>query len=192
MGVTGAGKTTLGQFLAGLLAVPYADGDSFHSEESIRKMSAKQPLNDHDREPWLNAIGSWLCRMESGAVVSCSALRRKYRDALVTEAPDSFFIHLAVDRSTIESRLALREKHFMPEALIASQFAELEPLGHDERGCTVDGRLRFTEVCEQSLAAIEAAMPSAVKRSSGGLPARDEHDLFVGRSVDTGSPQKEE
>ena len=87
-GVTGVGKTTLGQFLADLLAVPYADGDSFHSDESIRKMSAKQPLNDHDREPWLNAIGPWLCRMETGGVVSCSALRRRYRDALVAQSPD--------------------------------------------------------------------------------------------------------
>ena len=115
MGVTGAGKTTLGQSLADLFAVPYADGDSFHSDESIRKMSAKQPLNDHDRQPWLNAIGSWLCRMETGAVVSCSALRRRYRDALVAQAPDSFFIHLVADQRTIAARLALRREHSCPK-----------------------------------------------------------------------------
>jgi gluconokinase len=192
IGVTGAGKTTLGQFLADHLALPYADGDSFHSDESIRKMSAKQPLNDHDREPWLNAIGSWLYRMETG-VVSCSALRRRYRDLLTAQAPDSFFIHLAADQNTIEERLALRREHFMPEALIASQFAEMEPLGHDESGCTVDGGLRFFEVCEQALAAIEAAWPSlVVDRSLSCVAERAiEHDLFVDRSVDTGSAQKE-
>jgi gluconokinase len=192
MGVTGAGKTTLGQFLADLLAVPYADGDSFHSDESIRKMSAKQPLNDHDREPRLNAISSWLCRKETGAVVSCSALRRRYRDALVAQAPDSFFIHLAVDQKTIAARLALRREHFMPEALIASQFAELEPLGHDEPGSTVDGRLRFLDVCEQALAAIEAAWPSLVVDRSLSCVAEHatERDQFLDESVDTGSPQR--
>jgi gluconokinase len=193
MGVTGAGKTTLGQFLAELLAVPYADGDSFHSDESIRKMSAKQPLNDRDREPWLDAIGSWLSRMETGAVVSCSALRRRYRDALVAQAPDSFFIHLAVDQKTIAARLALRREHFMPEALIASQFAELEPLGHDEAGCTVDGGLRFFEVCEQALTAIEAAWPSLVVDRSLSCVAEHttESDRLLEASVDTDKRQKE-
>jgi gluconokinase len=191
-GVTGVGKTTLGQFLADLLGVPYADGDSFHSDESIRKMSAKQPLNDHDREPWLNAIGSWLCRMETGAVVSCSALRRRYRAALLAQAPDSFFIHLAVDQKTIAARLALRREHFMPETLIASQFAELEPLGHDEPGCTVDGGLRFVEVCEQALTAIEAAWPSLVVDRSLTCVAEHAIERDLDESVDTGSPQKEE
>ena len=193
MGVTGAGKTTLGQSLADLLAVPYADGDSFHSDESIRKMSAKQPLNDLDREPWLNAIGSWLCRMETGAVASCSALRRRYRDALVAQAPDSFFIHLAVDQKTIAARLALRREHFMPEALIASQFAELEPLGNDEPGCTVDGGLRSFEVCEQALTAIEAAWPSLVVDRSPSCVAEHaiESERLLGGSVDTDKRQKE-
>jgi gluconokinase len=193
MGVTGAGKTTLGQSLADLLAVPYADGDSFHSDEAIRKMSAKQPLNDHDREPWLSAIGSWLCRMEAGGVVSCSALRRRYRDALVAQAPDTFFIHLAVDQKTIAARLALRREHFMPEALIASQFAELEPLGHDEAGCTVDGGLRFFEVCEQALTAIEAAWPSLVVDRSLSCVAEHttESDRLLEASVDTDKRQKE-
>jgi gluconokinase len=194
MGVTGVGKTTVGQLLAGVLAVPYADGDSFHSDESIRKMSAKQPLSDRDRAPWLNSIGAWLRRTEPGAVVSCSALRRRYRDALLAEVPDSFFIHLAADQNTVVTRLALRREHFMPEALIASQFAELEPLGHDEPGSTVDGRLPLTEVCEQALTAIEAAWPSLVIDRGPGVQAvhATEHDRRLDGSVDADEPQKEE
>jgi gluconokinase len=112
----------------------------------------------------------------------------------LAEVPDSFFIHLAADQNTVVTRLALRREHFMPEALIASQFAELEPLGHDEPGSTVDGRLPLTEVCEQALTAIEAAWPSLVIDRRPGVQAvhATGHDRRSDGSVDADEPQKEE
>jgi gluconokinase len=138
MGVSGSGKTTVGQRLAELLTVPYADGDSFHSPESVAKMSSGQPLTDADRAPWLASIGRWLSEHPAGSVASCSALRRRYRDALGEWVPDIFFVHLAGDPATVASRVGARRNHFMPATLVSSQFAELEPLGAGESGVTLD------------------------------------------------------
>jgi gluconokinase len=139
MGVTGSGKSTVGAALAARLAVPFADADEFHSPANVAKMSAGTPLDDADRWPWLRAVGEWLAaHADQGAVVSCSALRRAYRDALRAEAPDVFFVHLHGDEETVRRRVAGRAGHFMPESLVASQFAALEPLGADERGVVLD------------------------------------------------------
>jgi gluconokinase len=139
MGVSGTGKSTLGTALATRLGVPYADGDSFHSSANVAKMAAGVPLTDDDRWPWLLTIGGWLhAHRASGAVVSCSALRRAYRDALTHAAPQTTFLHLRGDPALIRQRMAERATHFMPLSLLDSQLAQLEPLGPDERGMSLD------------------------------------------------------
>ncbi|GHK03255.1 gluconokinase [Streptomyces sp. NPDC003753] len=139
MGVAGTGKTTIGPLLAARLGVPYAEGDDFHPPANIAKMSAGIPLDDADRWPWLDAIGAWAHeRAGLGGVVSSSALKRAYRDRLRAAAPGVVFVHLTGDRDLIEERMAHRQGHFMPTALLDSQFATLQPLEPDERGVAVD------------------------------------------------------
>jgi gluconokinase len=129
----------VGLQLAERLGVPFADADDFHSPENVAKMRAGTPLTDDDRWPWLRAIGAWLAEhADTGAVVTCSALKRAYRDTLRTTAPDVTFLHLHGDMDTVRRRVAGREQHFMPESLVQSQFDALEPLGPDERGVVVD------------------------------------------------------
>ena len=138
MGVTGAGKSTVGIALAERMGVPFADADDFHSPENVAKMRAGTPLDDKDRGPWLRAIGEWLTGHEStGAVVTCSALKRAYRDALREAAPDITFLHLDGDMETVRQRVSHRPGHFMPESLVQSQFDALEPLQEDERGVVI-------------------------------------------------------
>ncbi|MGW0932985.1 gluconokinase [Streptomyces sp. NPDC002644] len=139
MGVAGTGKTTVGRLLAERLEVTYAEGDEFHPPANIAKMSAGTPLDDEDRAPWLDLIGAWAHeRRETGGVVSCSALKRVYRDRLRAAAPGLFFVHLSGERDLIERRMTARQGHFMPRSLLDSQFATLEPLAADETGVVVD------------------------------------------------------
>lgn len=139
MGVSGSGKSTVGAALAQRLRVPFADADDFHPAENIAKMTAGHPLDDDDRHPWLEAIGVWLAqRCETGGVMSCSALKRSYRDQLRTHCADVQFLHLSGTPDVIARRQASRPGHFMPASLLASQFATLEPLDADEPGTTID------------------------------------------------------
>jgi gluconokinase len=139
MGVSGSGKSTVGAALAQRLRVPFADADDFHPPANIEKMTAGRPLNDDDRYPWLEAIGEWLAeRCRDGGVMSCSALKRKYRDQLRRHCPDVTFLHLAGSPEMIGRRQASRPGHFMPATLLASQFETLEPLAADERGVSID------------------------------------------------------
>ncbi len=139
MGVAGSGKTTVGQALADHLGIEYADADAFHSPASVAKMASGHPLDDDDRAPWLVAIGAWLAQHQnSGAVVGCSALRRRYRDVLRAAAPDVAFLHLDGDPAVLTQRVAERPGHFMPASLITSQLETLEPLEPDERGRALD------------------------------------------------------
>ncbi|WP_282701588.1 gluconokinase [Streptomyces sp. CC219B] len=157
MGVSGTGKTTIGSLLAARLGVPYAEGDDFHPPANIAKMSAGTPLTDADRWPWLDAIGTWAHgRAGLGGVVSCSALKRAYRDRLRAAAPDVVFVHLAGDRALVEDRMSHRQGHFMPAALLDSQFATLQPLQPDEAGVTVDVAGSPEEITERSVAALRA------------------------------------
>jgi gluconokinase len=138
MGVSGSGKTTTGTELARRLRVPFADADEFHPAANIAKMSAGVPLDDADREPWLAAIAGWLAEHADGGVVTCSALKRAFRDRLRAAAPDAYFVHLAGAAEVVAARVAARTEHFMPVGLVASQFAALEPLAPDERGLVLD------------------------------------------------------
>ncbi|MFI2372569.1 gluconokinase [Streptomyces sp. NPDC018833] len=155
MGTAGTGKTTIGRLLAERLDVPYAEGDDFHPEPNIAKMSAGVPLDDSDREPWLDAIGQWAHgRAGLGGVVSSSALKRAHRDRLRSAAPDAVFLHLTGDRELIELRMRQRKGHFMPAELLESQFATLQPLERDEAGIAVDAGGTPEEVTERALAAL--------------------------------------
>lgn len=138
MGVSGSGKSTVGVALAQRLGVPFVDADALHPPANIAKMAAGEPLDDDDRRPWLDKVGEWLAGHRDGGVVSCSALQRKYRDQLRTHCPEAEFLHLAGSPALIGARLAARTGHFMPPALLRSQFDALEPLGADEAGATVD------------------------------------------------------
>jgi gluconokinase len=139
MGVSGSGKSTVGAALAQRLRVPFADADDFHPAANIAKMTAGHPLTDDDRYPWLEAIGQWLAEhCGDGGVMSCSALKRKYRDQLRGHCSDVEFLHLSGTPTVISKRQASRPGHFMPASLLASQFATLEPLEPDERGIAID------------------------------------------------------
>ncbi|MGA4959712.1 gluconokinase [Streptomyces lavendulocolor] len=161
MGVAGTGKTTIGPLVAERLGVPYAEGDDFHPEANIAKMSAGVPLDDDDRWPWLDAIGRWAHgRAGLGGVVSSSALKRAYRDRLRTAAPGAVFLHLTGDRTLIEERMAARRGHFMPTALLDSQFAALQPLGDDEAGVTVDVSGGPEDIADRAVAALRRLAPA--------------------------------
>ena len=139
MGVSGSGKSTVGAALAQRLRVPFADADDLHPPANIAKMSAGEPLTDEDRRPWLETIGAWLADHDGvGGVMSCSALKRAYRDQLRRHAPRLVLVHLHGSRDVIERRQASRPGHFMPASLLASQFATLEPLAEDEHGVVLD------------------------------------------------------
>ena len=138
MGVSGSGKSTVGAALAKRLRVPFGDADDFHPPANIEKMTAGHALDDDDRYPWLEAIGDWLAEHHDGGVMSCSALKRKYRDQLRRHCPEVQFLHLAGSPEVIGRRQASRPGHFMPPSLLASQFETLEPLDSDEAGVVID------------------------------------------------------
>jgi gluconokinase len=153
MGVSGSGKSTVGAALAQRLRVPFADADDFHPPANIAKMTAGQALDDNDRYPWLEAIGEWLAQHAEGGVMSCSALKRKYRDQLRRHCPDVEFLHLSGTPEVIGRRQASRPGHFMPASLLASQFATLEPLEADERGTAIDVDQNIDSIVENYVSA---------------------------------------
>ncbi len=140
MGVAGSGKTTIGALLAGRLGCTYAEADDFHPKANIEKMAAGHPLTDADRWPWLEAIARWIDeRRASGtsAVVSCSALKRSYRDMLAEGRPEVEIVYLKGDRDLILRRLTARHGHFMKAEMLDSQFADLEEPGPNEHALVV-------------------------------------------------------
>jgi gluconokinase len=156
MGVSGSGKSKVGAALAQRLRVPFADADAFHPEANIAKMAAGEPLTDDDRYPWLEAIGEWLAQHGDGGVISCSALKRKYRDQLRAHCPQIEFLHLSGSPELIARRVAGRTGHFMPASLLKSQFEILEPLGADEDGVTIDVGETVDAIIESFLAAVSS------------------------------------
>jgi gluconokinase len=141
MGVSGAGKSTIGALLAHDLGVPFTDADDLHPIENVKKMASGVPLDDDDREPWLEAVGAALSearRGGTGLVVACSALKRAYRDTILGKAPETRFVHLHGSREVLAARTEGRTGHFMPTSLLDSQLDTLEELAPDEPGIVVD------------------------------------------------------
>ena len=164
MGVAGSGKTTLANQLAEKLGVPFVEGDSLHPAANVKKMSSGQPLTDEDRWPWLSAIGE---RMEveratgHGVVVACSALKHSYRDCLRSKVHGKMhFILLDGSRQTISDRMKQRKGHFMPPALLDSQFAALEKPTSDEHAVILDISHKPSELVEEAVKSITPATAS--------------------------------
>jgi gluconokinase len=132
MGVSGAGKTTIGHALSAVTGWTFADADDFHTAESKRKMSEGHPLTDADRAPWLQRLNQQIqawAQTKTNAILACSALREAYRDALVQGVPAGVarFVYLTAPEAVIRERVAGRRGHYMPASLLPSQLATLEP-----------------------------------------------------------------
>lgn len=141
MGVSGCGKSTIGQALAAAEGMQFVEGDQYHPEANVAKMSAGLPLNDDDRADWLLALQAQISAARArgeGLVVSCSSLKRRYRDLLRQGDPALRFAHLNGPQELISSRMRARVGHYMPPSLLDSQFRDLEPLQPDEAGLTLD------------------------------------------------------
>jgi gluconokinase len=155
MGVSGSGKTTVGAMLAGMLEWRYAEADAFHPAANIEKMAAGHPLTDEDRVPWLVAIGAWIdSAVAAGqpAVVTCSALKRAYRDQLRAGRPQIQVAYLRGSHELIAARLAARHGHFFSAAMLDSQFADLEEPTPDEGALVVPIGGTPKEIVEDILA----------------------------------------
>jgi gluconokinase len=155
MGVSGTGKTTVAEALADQLGLTFIEGDDLHPPANIVKMSSGTPLDDDDRRPWLEILGSLLASHHAddvSTVLTCSALKRAYRDILRADVPAGavFFVHLAAPFDVLRARMEARE-HFMPPSLLRSQFDTLEPLGPDETGAVFD----VTPPADEVVAAVQ-------------------------------------
>jgi gluconokinase len=140
MGVSGIGKSTIAAQLVARTGWTFIEGDTLHPEANRRAMAAGRPLEDADRWPWLCRIAAWIGEQEDAehnAVVTCSALKRSYRDLLRDGHPSVTFVHLLARRELIDTRITARRGHFMPPSLLASQLATLEPLQAGEPGIEV-------------------------------------------------------
>lgn len=152
MGVSGSGKSTVGAALANHFTVPFLEGDAYHPVANVTKMTAGIPLDDDDRAGWLDALATEIGQARSegrGLVLSCSALKRRYRDLLRTADPALRFVHLAGPRELIAVRMHGRPGHYMPPSLLDSQLSILEPLQADETGLTLDITLAPTALVER-------------------------------------------
>lgn len=168
MGPSGIGKTTTAEMLAKRLGWAFAEADKFHPKANIDKMSAGIPLDDDDRAPWLALISDWISeKAQAGVdtVITCSALKRRYRDVLRGAGARVRFLELVATPELVEQRLSRRTGHYMPASLLASQFAALEGLGADEDGVKVDVGSTPEAVLEQALAAF-GLTPAGAERSA--------------------------
>jgi carbohydrate kinase (thermoresistant glucokinase family) len=139
MGVSGSGKSTVGELLAQKLGATFIDGDFLHPEKNVAKMAAGTPLTDADRKPWLEAIGQKLAEAgDESLVIASSALKKSYRDIIRAADPTAGFVLLEGPRELLSERLAGRKGHFMPSSLLQSQLETLEPLDADESGVVLD------------------------------------------------------
>ena len=164
MGASGSGKSEVMAALAGELGWATAEGDTFHSAANVGKMRSGRPLTDADRRPWLGAIAAWIGEREAAgqdAIVTCSALKRRYRDVLRAGHPSVWFVHLDPPRDVLAQRLAGRKGHYMPASLLDSQLAALEPVGPDEPGFTLPG----TEGPRATAAAIVRQLPPPISHA---------------------------
>ena len=152
MGVSGCGKTTVAAILASRLGWPFEEGDALHPQANIEKMAAGHPLTDADRWPWLAKVADWIDeRLDAGenGLITCSALKRSYRDLINRRGSGVMFVFLAGSKETIAARLAARHGHFMRASLLESQFADLEEPAADEPAIRVDIGPPAAEIVEQ-------------------------------------------
>jgi gluconokinase len=162
MGVSGSGKSTVGSRLASALHAEFVEGDELHPSANVAKMAAGTPLDDADREGWLRTLADRLGAAHAAQrslVVSCSALKRSYRDLLRTGAPGLRFVYLQGDFDLLGARLAARVGHYMPASLLASQFAALEPPTPDEDPIVLDCRHPADQLAAQAHAALTGGAP---------------------------------
>ncbi len=155
MGVSGCGKSTVGKLLARSLRAEFLEGDELHPPRNIERMASGIPLTDSDRRDWLLEIAQQLADARAGRhalVVSCSALKRGYRDTLCSAASQLAFVHLHAGRELLEARLLARADHFMPGSLLESQLQTLEMPGPDERAITLDAMLPAAQIAAQAAA----------------------------------------
>jgi gluconokinase len=160
MGVSGCGKSTVGALLALQLRWEFEDADWFHPAANVEKMHSGIPLTDEDRWPWLNAVAAWIDKTRSAgghAVVACSALKRRYRDVLIGDRADVRLVYLKGDEALIARRIATRHEHFMPRALLHSQFEALEEPGPDENPVIVSIEPSPREIVTQIMSALNMA-----------------------------------
>jgi gluconokinase len=157
MGVSGVGKSSVMAALERRLGWPTLEGDDVHPPENVAKMAAGVALTDADRLPWLRAVSAWIGEREAGrssSIVTCSALRRSYRDLLRRGHPSVWFVHLVVPVEVLEQRIGGRQGHYMPASLLASQLATLEPLERGEPGSTLDATAAPDAVAERIVEAL--------------------------------------
>jgi len=157
MGVSASGKTTIANLLGAELDYRVLDADDLHPAANVEKMRAGIPLDDADRAPWLRKVADWIGEQRAqgvGVVVSCSALRRAYRDVLRQADARIVFVWLDVDRDTLEQRLAHRRGHFMPASLLDDQLETLEPPGEDERAVRVAPSDSAQDTADQAIEAL--------------------------------------
>ena len=159
MGVSGAGKTTVGERLSARLGWPFKEGDELHPPANLAKMARGAPLNDADRAPWLAAIADWIdgwLGAGISGVITCSALKRAYRAELTAGRPEVRFVYLEGEPSVLADRLANRRGHFMPPSLLASQLADLEAPTPAEGAIVVDIAMPGDAQVETILSALAA------------------------------------
>jgi len=159
MGVSGSGKSTVAAGLVDRLGWEFAEGDEFHPPANVEKMRSGTPLDDEDRWPWLRTLAAWIGEREQAGtpvVVTCSALKRVYRDILRDGHPSVWFAHVTADAELLRERLTNRTGHFMPSSLLDSQLALLQPLQDDEPGASISGAGAAQDVVTKLLAALSA------------------------------------
>ncbi len=155
MGVSGCGKSTVGEALAEAIGAKFLDGDTLHPASNIAKMAAGTPLDDGDREPWLAEVGRlFAAAPDAGLVIACSALKRAYRDIIRSEDPTVVFVHLEGSPELLLERMNSRPGHFMPSSLLDSQMATLEPLGADEFGFVMNIASSVDEIVTEAAAGL--------------------------------------
>jgi gluconokinase len=165
MGVQGSGKSSIGAQLANRLGVPFIDGDSLHPVSNKEWMASGRPLSDAQRLPWLQKIGERLASgTGAGIVVACSALKRSYRDVLRQQAPSLLTVFARGDIGLVSSRISARRHEYMPRSLLETQFDELEALGGDEPGLTVDITATPEQIVDQVIAVIAQGAGVRVER----------------------------
>ena len=168
MGVSGCGKSTVGRLIANSLACEFLEGDDLHPPLNLERMASGISLTDHDRRDWLKAIAEQLADAHAardGLIVSCSALKRSYRNPLRTASGELAFVHVHANTDVLEARVQARTDHFMPPSLLASQLQTLEPPGPDERCITLDAGLPAEQIAERACAWLAQPFSALVPRS---------------------------